>query len=175
MNGGANLSCPSCQMRNAWREEWGCMGDKMGALNFYNQCCINVYSWKKNPCLSVWSKWNPVLSFVDGSVLFRMMIAWGLRRRRDCGFIYLNSPPTAKWIEFLCLYTICQMAFYQRNFRLSSSYFLIKSPKILITSFEILDSTVNLNVFGGYTTVSVKLFRNFLSNLMSLMTGFLAK
>lgn len=67
------------------------------------------------------------------------------------------------------------MAIYQRNFRLSSSYFLIKPPKMLITSFEIFDSTVNLKAFGGYATVSVKLLRNFLSNLMSLNNGFLAK
>ncbi len=67
------------------------------------------------------------------------------------------------------------MTVYQRNFKLLSSYFLIKSPKILTTSFEIFDSIVNLKLFGGYATVSVKIFRNFLSNLMSLTIGFLAK
>jgi len=46
------------------------------------------------------------------------------------------------------------MAFYQRNYRLLSSYFLIKSPKMRINSFEIFDSMVNLKPFGGYVTVS---------------------
>ncbi|KPQ41564.1 MAG: hypothetical protein MPEBLZ_03927, partial [Candidatus Methanoperedens nitroreducens] len=42
-----------------------------------------------------------------------------------------------------------------------------KSPKILITLFEILDSTLNLKAFGGYTTVSVKLTRKFVRNVSS--------
>jgi len=52
-NGRANLSCifcRSCQMRNVWREEWGLYGGQMGAEEFYYLCCINLISWKKNPC-----------------------------------------------------------------------------------------------------------------------------